>query len=52
MTSFLDISDVKVDGKSAKWDLASRLEPYGSALSIKLDQGIEKEKTLELDVSY
>lgn len=50
-TSFLDIKDVKIRGKSSKWSLASRFEPYGSALSVKLDQGVEKGKTLELDIS-
>lgn len=50
-TSYLDIKDVKVGGKTSKWELASRFEPYGSALSVQLDQGVEKGKHVQLDVS-
>ncbi|KAF2091470.1 putative leukotriene A-4 hydrolase like protein [Saccharata proteae CBS 121410] len=49
-TSYLDIKDIKVDGQGVKWDLASRMEPYGSALSIKLDQGVEKGKHIDVDI--
>ncbi|KAL1640706.1 Leucyl aminopeptidase yscIV [Diplodia intermedia] len=49
--SFLDITDVKVDGKSAKWDLAARVEPYGSPLFIKLGKGVEKDKQIAIDIS-
>ncbi|KAK2762761.1 hypothetical protein FQN54_000935 [Arachnomyces sp. PD_36] len=50
-TSFVDIDGVKVDGKTATWDLLPRMEPYGSALKIKLDQGVELDKTVEVDIS-
>lgn len=50
-TSFLDIKDVKIGRKVAEWTLASRFEPYGSALSIRLDHGVEKGKTFELNIS-
>ncbi|KAB2580102.1 Leukotriene a-4 hydrolase hydrolase [Lasiodiplodia theobromae] len=50
-TSFLDIKEIKVDGKSAKWDLAARSEPYGSPLSIKLGEGVEKDKEIAIDIS-
>lgn len=49
-TSNLDIKNVKVEGTSPKWDLSSRLEPYGNALSIKLEKGIENGKTVQVDV--
>ncbi|KAF2835226.1 putative leukotriene A-4 hydrolase like protein [Patellaria atrata CBS 101060] len=49
-TSYLEIKDVKVEGKSSEWKIAPRLEPYGSALSIKLDQGVEKDKDVELEI--
>jgi len=51
-TSTLDIKNVKVEGSSPKWDLLSRLEPYGNALSIKLDKGIENGKTVQVDVNW
>lgn len=49
-TSHLDIRNVKLDGSSPKWDLLSRLEPYGSALRIELDAGVAMEKSVEIDV--
>ena len=49
-TSHLDIKDVKLDGSSPRWDLLSRLEPYGSALKIKLDAGVAIDKSVEIDV--
>lgn len=49
-TNFLDIEGVAVDGKASKWELLPRLEPYGTALKIKLDQGVELHKVVEVDV--
>ena len=49
-TSYLDIKDVKIEGASSRWNLLSRLEPYGTALSIKLDSGIEHGKSIRVDV--
>ena len=49
-TSNLDIKNVNVEGTSPKWNLSSPLEPYGRALSIKLDQGIEHGETVHVDV--
>lgn len=51
-TSFLTVSDVKVYGKSSKWALLSRFEPYGSALEIRLDEGVELDKVIEVDVRW
>lgn len=48
--SYLDIKDVKVGGKPIEWNLASRTEPYGSPLSVKLEHGVRKGGDVELDV--
>lgn len=47
-TSYLDVSEVKVNGKLAKWELLARLEPYGSGLKIFLDDGIPADQTVEV----
>lgn len=50
--SYLDIKDVKVNGESPKWDLlSSRVEPYGSPLSIKLKEGIPRDEHIQVDIS-
>lgn len=49
-TSHLDIGGVKVDGKSSQWELLQPLEPYGTALKIKLDQGVKLHDIVEVDV--
>jgi len=49
-TSHLQISEVKVDGKSAKWELTPRLEPYGSGLTIKLEDGKPKDESIEVTI--
>jgi leukotriene-A4 hydrolase len=49
-SSYLDIIEIKVDGQQSKWELLPRVEPYGSALNIQLDCGVELEKTVEVDV--
>ncbi|KAI9815560.1 MAG: hypothetical protein M1827_002694 [Pycnora praestabilis] len=49
-TSHLNIKDVKVDGAAPKWKLLSRFEPYGSALSIELDQGVYYGRSVEVHV--
>ena len=36
--SFLDIQDVKIAGKKAKWNLGERTEPYGSPLTIDIPE--------------
>lgn len=49
-TSYLDISEVKVDGQTARWEVLPRFEPYGSALKIVLEKGVEEGGTIEVDV--
>ena len=34
-TSYLDVTDIKVDGSSTNWTLEARTEPYGSPLKIQ-----------------
>lgn len=49
-TSHLDIGDVKLDGEKAEYELHARVEPYGSALRIKVTPDHAKEE-ISLDVS-
>jgi leukotriene-A4 hydrolase len=49
-SSFVAVKDVKVDGKSAKWDMLPRLEPYGTALSIKLSSAVELGSTVKVAI--
>jgi leukotriene-A4 hydrolase len=50
-TSYLDIKDVKVGGKAVKWELsAKRQEPYGSPLTIKLEQGVAHHKQVQVEI--
>lgn len=44
------IGDVKIDGKPSEWELLPPLEPYGSALKIKLDQGVNLNETIDVEV--
>ena len=50
-SSFLNIKDVKFEGKPVKWQVLPRFEPYGSALKIILENGIGNEQTCEVEVS-
>ena len=49
-SSHVQIHDIKVDGKPAKWDVAARKEPYGSAVQIKLNEGVELDKTIAVSI--
>ena len=49
-SSHVLVHDIKVDGKDVKWELTSRQEPYGSALQIKLDHGVELDKTVDVSI--
>ena len=50
-SSYLDIQNVTVDGRSLKWDLLPRSEPLGSALKIGLDKRAQESGSFEIDVS-
>lgn len=43
---------MKVEGKPADWSLGSPVDPYGSPLSIKLEKGVEKDRTVDVNVRY
>jgi leukotriene-A4 hydrolase len=49
-SSHVQVNDVKVDGKTAKWELAGRLEPYGSALKVKLENAVELDATIKVAI--
>ena len=49
-TSYLDVQNVTVNGRTLKWELLPRFEPYGSALRINLETGVDKGKTVEVNV--
>lgn len=49
-SSFLNIKNVKFNGRPAKWQLLPRFEPYGSALKIILENGIANGRTCEIEV--
>ncbi|MCJ1277282.1 hypothetical protein MMC21_005093 [Puttea exsequens] len=49
-TSHLNVLDVSLGGKSTKWELLPRFEPYGSALKILLEEGVKKDDSVVLDL--
>lgn len=49
-SSFLDISVVEIDGKSAKFTVGDRTEPYGSPLTITLPSAVPKGKTVDIEI--
>lgn len=49
-TSYLDIKQIRICGLDAEWDLLDRLEPYGSALKIKLESEIRENESVEIVV--
>ncbi|KAF2792179.1 leukotriene A-4 hydrolase [Melanomma pulvis-pyrius CBS 109.77] len=50
-TSFLDISNVKVEGKEIEWEVKERTEPYGSPLVIKLGEGVGKGERIDVAIT-
>ncbi|GIC84933.1 bifunctional aminopeptidase/epoxide hydrolase [Aspergillus udagawae] len=50
-TNHLDIGGVKVNGQPSEWEFLPRLEPYGTPLKIKLDQGVKLNEIIEVDIS-
>lgn len=49
-TSHLEIGSVKVDGQSSTWEWMPPLEPFGTPLKIRLDQGVKLNGFVEVDV--
>ena len=50
-TSFLDVRNVILDGKSLKWKLLPRFEPYGSALKIVLEDDVQNGESVQLEIT-
>lgn len=50
-TSHLKVKGVVLDGKKTTWELLPRFEPYGSALKISLEEGVEIGKSVQLDIT-
>ncbi|KAG9201995.1 hypothetical protein G6514_005190 [Epicoccum nigrum] len=50
-SSFLDISEVKVDGQTAKYEVGDRIEPYGAPLRITLSSSVPKGKIVSLVIA-
>ena len=49
-TSFLNVTDVVLDGKPPRWELLPRFEPYGSALKIIVEDGVPNGKSVQLEM--
>jgi leukotriene-A4 hydrolase len=49
-SSHVDIQDVHIEGKSVKWELLPRMEPFGSALKISLNHGVPLNESIDLTV--
>lgn len=49
-TSYLSVEAVKVDGKVAKWSLAERMEPYGSALTVDVGREVKRGEAVKVKV--
>ena len=50
-TSYLAVEDVTVEGRDSTWRLSSRSEPYGSALTINLAEGVDNGASLNVKIS-
>ncbi|KAL1606032.1 Leucyl aminopeptidase yscIV [Nothophoma quercina] len=50
-SSFLDISEVKVDGKTAQFEVGDRIEPYGAPLRVTLPSSIPKGKIVSIVIA-
>ena len=46
----VEVKDLKIDRRSVKWNVLARVEPYGSALKIDLEEGIPRGQCIEVDV--
>ena len=52
-TSYLDIKNVKVSGSEcAGWKVKDRFEPFGSALSILIAEGVTQGSKVMLDITF
>ncbi|KAK5940825.1 Leucyl aminopeptidase yscIV [Knufia obscura] len=51
-TSHVQIDHVSINNKPHKFELLSRLEPYGSPLKIHLDAGIPNEQQIDVEIAF
>jgi leukotriene-A4 hydrolase len=49
-SSHVQIHDIKVNGQPTKWEVAKRVEPYGSAVHINLEKGVELDQHVEISI--
>ena len=50
-TSYLTIKDVEVSNRASKWELLPRFEPFGSALKIKLEDGVANGQAVNINIT-
>ncbi|KAF2762984.1 putative leukotriene A-4 hydrolase like protein [Pseudovirgaria hyperparasitica] len=50
-TSYLDIQDVQVAGIQVAWDTKKWTEPYGSPLTISLNEGVGQGESIDVDIT-
>lgn len=50
-TSYLLVEDVTIEERNSTWRLSSRSEPYGSALRINLEEGVDNGASLNVKIS-
>lgn len=51
-SSHVQIKDVVIGGKKHKFELTPRLEPYGNALKIELEEGIKNGDQIDVSIDF
>ncbi|KAK5088533.1 Leucyl aminopeptidase yscIV [Lithohypha guttulata] len=51
-SSHVQVDNVEVNGKKHKFELGPRLEPYGSALKIYLDEGVPNDTEVDVCIDF
>ena len=49
-TSYLDVTDIKINGEDSQWTVLPRAEPFGSKLEIKLKTAAKNGEHISVDV--
>lgn len=49
-SSYLDIKSIKVNGKSAKYDIAQRIEALGSPLTVEIASAPQKDEEIDIAI--
>jgi len=50
-TNALDIGSVKLDAADSKWEIKSRVDPYGEPLHVSVPDGAAKGQVVKLDIT-